>query len=151
MAENSALRTPTEIFGRQRAIYAKLLGMSERQVELVKQTKTDELLSLLAEKRTVLGELAELQERLSPVHPQWEEVMSALSEEERMELRRIAEEIARLLETILRLDEQGRDELRHLRDATLSQLKRIGDGKRVVETYRRKEPDPGVKFFDKTS
>ena len=125
--------------------------MSQRQVELVKQTRTVELLSLLAEKRTVLSELAKLQEKLSPVHPQWEEVISALSEQERSELRRMTDEIASLLETILELDEQGRDALRQLRDSTLSQLKHIGDGKRLVQTYKRKDPDPGVKFFDRTS
>lgn len=64
--------------------------MSQRQVELVKQTKTDELLSLLAEKRMVLGELAKFQ------------------------------------------------------DNTLSQLKRVGDGKRLVETYKRKDPEKRV-------
>jgi len=151
MAGEAATRTPREILGSQRDIYAKLLGMSQRQVELVRQTKTDELLSLLAEKRTVLEQLAKLQERLSPAHPEWDDVISALSEQERKELRRIAEEIARLLETILKLDEQGRDELKQLRDVTLTHLKRIGNGKKLVETYKRKKPDPGVKFFDRTS
>ena len=140
-----------EVLGKQRELYAKLLGMSRRQVELVNRTKTDELLSLLAEKQLVLSELSELQERLSPVHPDWEKVVSALSEQERRELRKIAGEIAGLLEDILKLDDEGRQALENLRDQALSQLKHIGSGKRVLDAYREKESDEGVRFVDETS
>ncbi len=140
-----------EVLGKQRELYAKLLGMSRRQVDLVNRTRTDELLSLLAEKQLVLAELGELQEKLSPVHPDWEKVVSALSEQERGELRKIAGEIAALLEDILRLDEEGRQALGNLRDQALSQLKHIGSGKKVLDAYKQKDGDEGVRFVDETS
>lgn len=65
-ADPEALRTLLELLEKQRGLFARLRELSERQTALVNDAAADALLTLLAERQSLIDELMAANEALEP-------------------------------------------------------------------------------------
>jgi hypothetical protein len=103
--------TLLELLQQQRDLYAQLHELSSQQSELIAQGETEQLLSVLSQRQALVEQLTQINGRLSPYRDHWSEVAERLPAGDRDRLRRLLDEVQRLLQEILDRDETDRAQL----------------------------------------
>jgi hypothetical protein len=95
-------------YRRQLALYSEVLALTRREVvEGEDAPRASETLDLLRAKARLLGEISEIEAAIEPSKSAWSKNRAA-SAEPMEELNGLLAQISRMLEEILRLEEQGR-------------------------------------------
>lgn len=98
----------TNLLTEQRSVCRDLIACAEAQSELLERERTEELLTLLTRRRTLVVELQRLSLALDPYKSNWDTVWNRLSIESQAALKAVVEEIQSTLATVAEHD--ARDE-----------------------------------------
>ncbi len=109
----------------QLGCYRKLARLCELQRQYVQQNQTDELLSVLEQRGTILSEIARLEEAVSPLKRNWSEASALMSEDQRVGALEMLAETKTLLMQITQADQD---------DVLLLQQRKLNVGKQIAAT-----------------
>lgn len=105
--------------------YGRLAKLAELQHEHVRQGQTEELLNVLGQRQTVLGEVARLEGLLAPARRHWASWLDGLAAQDRSQAERLLGEERRLLEEITTADRN---------DALVLQQRKLSLGRQIEAT-----------------
>jgi len=88
----------------QLACYRKLARLAEAQREHVQQSHVEALLEVLANRQTILDQLAELESVIKPAKARWQEFLGEIEPDSRSNAEHLLAETRRLLEQIMASD-----------------------------------------------
>lgn len=131
------------LLDQQLALYRKLDDLGARQSSLVECGETDELLSLLSERKSVIGRITALNAEIEPFARGWATLLEALG---RMEREAIAGRLAQIDELVARIterDDADRAALERRREVVSGELKTASRTRSAVHAYA-KPADPAV-------
>ena len=112
----------------QIALYRALSDLSERQSKIVASGETDDLITLLGQRQTLIERVTALNEELEPFTSRWNELSPRLAEARKSEIRERLDALESLVATIAERDERDRIALEQRRDTVTTELK--GDSQR---------------------
>lgn len=119
----------------QCALCRTIESLGERQSAMIEGDDTDGLLRLLAERQTLLDELASLSEQLGPFRSQWEQFAGRLPAAERQALQRNVKEMTESVERISARDEVDRTALERRRSVIAEALGDVRRGRGAIAAY----------------
>ncbi len=138
MAESKARRAAEVLLGlldRQRQLYRSLQVLAEQQAEMVTGGNPDGLLSLLAQRQTLLEDVKKTNDALLPFRQRWDAVCQMLDEQQRTQVTAAINEINERLQTIMRRDQKD-SEMLQLRCQRIGQdLKSARVGRTAMQAY----------------
>ncbi len=132
------------ILDRQREVYERLELLSLSQAQLIHEDQTDDLLTVLGQRQSLIEQLTALNDELTPFTERWSELSVRLSERHRDDLRRRFDDVGRLVDSITRRDEADRRALEARRSSVGSELQSLTRTKGAVAAYARAQ-SPGVR------
>lgn len=109
----------------QLACYRRLAKLAELQHEHVRQSRTEQLLEVLASRQEVLEKVAAFEQKVAPAKKQWTGYLESLEPSERARAQSLLSETLRLLEEITAAD---RD------DALVLQQRKLNLGREINKT-----------------
>ena len=121
---------------RQHALYVQLRELSEQQRSSLEQGTTQDLLSVLAQRQSVVDDLSEIAGTLSASGGQWSQHLDELPDSERGELRQLVAEVQRLAEEVMQRDEHDQSQLRNMRQRVGGELRGLHAGHAAANAYR---------------
>lgn len=124
-----------ELLMRQRALFAELITLADRQRELIEAARTDELLSLLGRRGELVSRLQSLAADAEPYRRQWESFLGTLAEEQRRGIGRLLDELRQHQQTIAAIDARDSDLLRQGQQQLMSQVGRIQQASGALRAY----------------
>lgn len=133
---------------RQRALYGSLDELSSTQGTLIDEDRTDELLSLLARREQVVGELDALSTRLAPLRGRWDAIVGGMAPPERDRVRRLVAEMTALAAAVASRDEADRARMSDRRDQIGRELASLGNNRRAQHAYGA-APQRSPRFQDR--
>src|SRR5690606_11941174 len=89
------------------------------------------------ERQTLIDQLTDLNEQMTPFTERWGELSARLSDRQREELRERFEDVSRLVESIARRDESDRAALEARRGGVGRELESLSRGRGAVAAYGR--------------
>ena len=104
--------------------YRRLARLVELQHEHVRQSRTEELLGVLAQRQQVLDQVVGLEQSLQPAKGRWNEYLGELAPEDRERGRGLLAESRQLLEQITTADRN---------DALVLQQRKLNVGKQLKQ------------------
>ncbi|MEM1424863.1 MAG: flagellar export chaperone FlgN, partial [Planctomycetota bacterium] len=116
------------ILDEQIGLYRTLADLSERQSAIIASGETDDLLSLLGQRQTLVERVTALNTDLEPFTARWNELSSRLPQARKDEVRDRLDTLEGLVSKIAKRDDQDRRALEQRRDAVSTELK--GDTQR---------------------
>ncbi len=102
--------------------YRRLAKLAEAQHQHVQECRTEELLAVLAQRQTVLDQLATLEQTVGPARRRWAEFLGALDAQRRQTAEALLAEMGRLLEQITTADRN---------DTMVLQQRKVNLGKQI--------------------
>jgi len=123
------------LLARQRDLYCQLKALSDQQGAMIAQGQAEQLLTLLAQRQSIVDELGELSIEISPVRSQIDAIMQAAQGEAATQIRSLVEEVKGLLESIIAQDDRGQEDLRQSRQEVSSQLTQVTGATSAVNAY----------------
>ncbi len=123
MTDNTS--TIVDALDRQVRQYETLEKLAQQQHEHVRQSRTEELLDVLAKRQEVLLSLAELEGIIAPVKAQWTQFLSQLDDTRRALAEGHMARTRQLLERITSADRE---------DALVLQQRKLNLGKQISQT-----------------
>jgi hypothetical protein len=88
----------------QVSCYRALAKLADQQHEHVRQSRTEDLLSVLSQRQQVLDQVAELEQAILPAKRRWNDYLGGLGEEQRSKAQGLMAESRKLLEQITSAD-----------------------------------------------
>ena len=131
------------VLDRQREIYERLELISLSQAQLISEDQTDDLLSVLGQRQSLIEQLSALNDELAPFAERWNELAPRLSEEHREALRQRFDDVGRLVESITRRDEGDRRALEARRSTVGNELQSLTRSRGAVAAYARAQTPGG--------
>jgi hypothetical protein len=131
------MKTFSELISRKEELLRRLLPISVQQLEIVRQSNLTVLLQLLAVKQRLMNEFEEIEKQLKPFQEIPLKERKWNNETERLEFGKKIEYCAAMLEEIIRNDSTSMEELEVQKTDTESQLKRVRQGSRAFEAYKK--------------
>lgn len=119
----------------QADLYAQLVVMGQRQLDLIRSNDTDSLLTLLGQRQRLLDQITALNRGLGPLQAILDAQPEAISPEHRAGLRELSERIGNLVREIQSLDEAGRSALTAGRDGVRHELDLVARARRAAGAY----------------
>jgi len=123
------------LLSQQRDLYERLAGLSDSQRSLITGQRTEQLLTVLAERQALLAELERLAERVRPLQTEWPRLRAALPADRVQEVDRLLADIRRLLGGILEKDRDDAQLLAARKQTTADAVMTCGTGKRADAAY----------------
>jgi flagellar biosynthesis/type III secretory pathway chaperone len=120
---------------RQREKYLEIAQVSGEQNRLVAAGDVDAILALVERKRALLAEVEAVDRELAPVRGRWEELRATLDPATRAEIESAVEETKRILQDLVRAEDEGRAALEARRQTTADELKDLMKKKRARGAY----------------
>jgi hypothetical protein len=114
--------TILEALEQQVGCYRRLAKLADLQHEHVRQSRTEELLSVLGQRQQVLDQVASLEEAILPAKRRWNDYLGSLAESQRKLAQGLMAESRQLLEEITSADRN---------DALLLQQRKIEVGRQL--------------------
>jgi hypothetical protein len=93
-----------EALDQQVVCYRRLAKLAEQQHEHVRQSRTEELLSVLGQRQQVLDQAAELERSIVPASRRWSDYLGDLPQHQRTRAQELMAERRKLLEQITASD-----------------------------------------------
>ena len=121
----------------QRTLYQALRLLADRQKSLVVADDTAALLSLLAQRQSLVDGLVGLNRRLAPFRQQWAATFAGLPEQVRRHVAELIEEANQSLGGILQSDTRDTAALSARREDLVSRLATADQAGRVGAAYAR--------------
>lgn len=109
----------------QLACYRQLARLCELQRQYVQQNQTDELLSVLEQRGSLLEQIATLEAHVTPLKRNWSEISATMSDTDRSTAVEMLAETKALLMQITQADQD---------DVLLLQQRKLNVGKQIVAT-----------------
>ncbi len=95
-----------DLLRKQTALYGKLEGLAARQRTFLTGEDTGPLLTVLADRRKLVGALNEIAVRLEPVRRGWANFRQRFATDRRTEAERLLHETSERLQRVIRSDEE---------------------------------------------
>lgn len=124
-----------ELLGEQRDIYAQLQELSEKQATLVENGDAESLLTLLAERQTLIDKLTQLNGRVEPYKQNWPTLWSQLDAPAQRRVQGLIDQVQSLLDRIVTQDERDRAVLSEQRERIGAQITHASKGAAVNQAY----------------
>ena len=132
---------------RQRDLYRELKSHSDQQEALIASGATDRLLSLLAQRQKLIDGLSEVSASLAPYRSRIAAIADQSAAGLGEHMRGLVEEVRVLLESIIELDEKGKQDLAAARDRVGGQIRQAAGAVAATGAYGGGSPAPaGPKF-----
>ena len=131
---------PQEVLGllrRQDSLYAKLESFADRQRNLVTADDVGPLLTVLADRQRLAGELAEISQRLGPVRQRWSTYRTSLTRPQLDEAERLLDGAADRLNRVIACDEQDARVLSVRREAVARALQVSHSAGEAMQAYQQ--------------
>jgi hypothetical protein len=119
----------------QLELYRALRRLSDAQRASIAEDRSEELLTILRERQTLILSLARLNEELGVYRRNWEEVQSWLPPQQRADASRLLDEINEQLRSILYNDRQDSEMLSARKHAVAGELRTLSGNLRVHGAY----------------
>ncbi len=133
---------------KQEGLFRRLGALSAKQGQLVRQDKTDELLTVLGQRQQLVGELTGVSGELESYREQWDAVMATADEALRERLVAKVELLGEMAAEIARQDAADRKVLAKRRDGLAEDLTGVGRMQGAVAAYGAAKLRPAAKFQD---
>lgn len=125
------------LLAEQEELYGALEQLAESQSSLIQGGDASGLLSVLAERQTILTELQRSNDEMEPFRARWSELMGRLPDDDRAALADRVESIAHRIERISQRDEADREALSARRAEVADRLNDVTRSKSAVNAYGR--------------
>jgi hypothetical protein len=102
--------------------YRRLAKLAELQHDHVQHDRTEELIDVLAHRQTVLEQVAQLEQKISPARGQWNDYLGRLPDGQRRHVERLVDESRQLLREITTADQH---------DALVLQQRKLSLGRQI--------------------
>lgn len=109
--------------------YRRLAKLAESQHEFVQQGQTEQLLTVLQQRQTLLEQIGGLEKTIGPAKAKWSEYLQSLPSSSRSQAESLMAETRLLLEQITAADRN---------DALVLQQRKLNLGKQIVQTQSAK-------------
>ncbi len=119
----------------QRDRYRQLKTLSEQQTRCIREGSTEQLLSVLSDRQSVIEALSTANTELAPYRDRWGDLTTSAAPEQRQQVRDALDEIERVLGEIVEQDERDRTELRGVQQQIGAQLKHVGQASQAIRAY----------------
>lgn len=140
------------VLDKQCTLYRQLDELSQRQSELIAESRSEELLGVLARRQRIIGELGRINGKLAPFRRSWEKVRQALVEPHRSRIESSLDEVRRLLDGILARDARDTEQLGQQKQQVGNQMRTASQGRAVHQAYAGNtgSPQQSNRFVDYT-
>ncbi|BAM04339.1 hypothetical protein [Phycisphaera mikurensis] len=145
-AEAARLRSLLE---RQRDEYEQLRALAEMQGDLIARRDAGALMTLLGRRQRHVDALTALNAELDPLRPRIGDVAAAGGPACRDAVRSLVDEVQRLLEEIMGLDDAGQRALAEGRDAVKAELTQAARTPRALNAYKRAAVPGATRFTNR--
>ena len=119
----------------QRDLYRQLKNLSEQQGQFIREGSTEQLLSILSERQSVIETLSRANADLAPYRDRWGDLTASAAPDQRQQIRDALDEIERVLGEVVEQDERDRTELKGVQQQIGSQLNQVGKAGRAIGAY----------------
>ncbi len=133
---------------RQQSKYRELAAVAEDQKRILAESDIDALLAVVERKRVIMGEIEELEKALAPTKGRWTELRGSIDEAAIREVEAAVEETRRVLQELVRLEDEARVVLERQRVSTAEQLKSLMTKKRARGAYGGGAAGSDPRFID---
>ena len=123
----------------QRDLYRQLKALSERQAGCIREGSTEQLLSVLSQRQSVIDALSRSNAELAPYRDRWGNLAGNAESGQRARVRKLLAEIEQVLADVVEQDERDRDELKGVQRQIGAQLGRVGQAGRAIAAYGPKK------------
>lgn len=120
---------------RQQEKYRELAGVAEEQKRVLAGGDIDALMGVVDRKRVLMAEIEVLEKDLAPMKGRWAEVRGELDAPTLREVEAAVDETKRLLQDLVRLEDEARSALEQQRLSTAEQLKDLMKKKKAQGAY----------------
>jgi flagellar biosynthesis/type III secretory pathway chaperone len=131
---------------RQWEKYRVLSEIVVQQKSLLAGQDMDALLALIERKRVLMEEVEALEKEISPIKARWQSLRSQLDLERVRSIEEAIGKTREILESIVRLEDEGRALMVQRRDMTAQELKELMTKRRARGAYGN--PGSGPRFID---
>lgn len=125
-----------EVLDRQQTLADRLSALARQQQTLIDEQRTDDLLSLLAERQSLVDAFIAAQEQFSTLTTDLDQRLDGLAPNEREDVRSRIGAISERLSTIMHTDQQDQQRLQSARSDVLDGLGRLGSTRKAHNAYR---------------
>lgn len=125
-----------ELLREQVSLYGRLVSFATRQRGLVSGEDTGPLLAMLADRRKLSQQLAEVGSRLAPVRQEWATFRDRLSNEQRSEAEQLLREAGERLHRVIASDEQDARVLSARKQSVAMALRKTHATGEAIQAYR---------------
>jgi len=115
--------------------YQRLAKLAIQQHEFVRQSQTEELLSLLARRQTELDQIQTLEQTIALAKRNWSDYLPTLANDQRERAQKLMDQTRRLLEEITMADKDDALLLQQRKIDVGRQLAKATVGARVTRSY----------------
>ena len=133
---------------RQQSKYRELATVAEEQKRVLDGGDIDALMTVVERKRVIMAEIEELEKDLSATKGRWAELRASVDEATIREVEGAVEETKRILQELVRLEDEARAVLERQRISTAEQLKELMTKKRARGAYGGGPPGSDPRFID---
>lgn len=129
---------PQKLLGlldQQRGAYEQLLGLAEQQRALISGQNPEQLLTVLRERQTIVGQLAQLNMQLAPYRRNLEGSYNDFPDDVREQANQKLTEINQMLQKILKADREDGALLSARKAAVSEQLSNVRGGQAANTAY----------------
>lgn len=106
----------------QQEKYREMARLVADQHAVFASVDVDAILGLIERKRAILAEVGRLDAELAPIKAEWPRIRATFSTQETQEIRAILDETQRVLQDLVRLEDEGRACLEQRRSAGAAAL-----------------------------
>lgn len=128
--------------------YQSLASVTEAQSKAVDTTDTDALLSALAKRQVIIGQITEANTAITPFVKSWQEHESSIPPALADAIRSSMGQLDQLVEAINAADERDRQALEAKRTAISSELSGVAQQRSAASAYA-KQAAPSARFQDR--
>ena len=139
--------TVLDALRQERALYARILDLAVRQRREAEAGRTEELLAVLAEKGRLTEEVARAGQGSRQFKTDWAAASARMDPRDAEIGKRLLDEMAGILRSILAEEEACQKLLGRSRDGALEELLRVQKGRRAAQAYGQR-PAAGPRFKD---
>jgi len=140
-----------KLLSQQRCLYRQLQELARKQTELVDGRDPEMLLKVLGARQRLIDQLATIDRELAPVRSSWPEISGELSQEQRLEVHHLIDEVQQILGEILSHDEKDCERLNHQKQEVAGEIRGAMAGKRVNQAYAPAVSAGQSRFLDTQS
>ena len=136
---------------RQSEKYREMVAVAEEQRRVLEGDDVDALLKLLDRKRGLLVEVDVVEKEIGGIKAKWPEMKAELDATTIREVERAVEETRSVLESLVKLEEEGKAAMERRRSKTGDELRDLMQKRKVRDAYGEpKKSPPETRFFDDT-